>query len=427
MIKPLIVSHSDKGGGAARAAYRLQSALVRHGVESRMRVASKLSDDWRVEGPVGKLSKSWGLLRAMLGQLPTRLQRTENSILHSPAAIPSNLAKDLNRSAADLINLHWVSRDMVSIEDIGRINKPMVWTLHDSWAFCGSEHYPHGLDDDRYVKGYTPQSRDVRHSGADLDAWVWRRKRKAWTQPFVVVTPSQWLADCAHRSALMHDWPITAIPNALPTDVYQPWPRSLARSMFGLPHHTPIILFGAMGGTSDPRKGWDLLQSALQRVAHALPKCQAVVFGQSEPTHPPQLGMPIRYVGHLHDDPSLAMLYSASDVMIVPSRLENLPQAATEAQACGIPVVGFDCGGMPDVVAHRTSGYLARPYSIDDLAAGIVWVLESEARHKNLSQVARERATSLWAPNIVARKYEKAYCEAIELWQLQKTCKPYSI
>lgn len=420
MIKPLIVSHSDKGGGAARAAYRLQSALVGNGIESRMRVDSKLSDDWRVEGPNGRLSKGWRLLRARLGQLPTRLQRTDNYILHSPAVIPSNLAKELNCSDADLVNLHWVCWDMISIEDIGRINKPTVWTLHDSWAFCGSEHSPHGVDDDRYVRGYTPQSRHVRHSGADLDAWVWRRKRKAWTRPFVVVTPSQWLANCARRSALMHEWPIASIPNALPTAVYQPWPRALARSIFGLPHDTPIILFGAMGGTSNPGKGWDLLQSALQRVAIALPKCQAVVFGQSDPKHPPQLGMPVRYVGHLHDDSSLAMLYSAGDVMIVPSRLENLPQAATEAQACGIPVVGFDCGGMPDVVAHRTTGYLAEPYSIDDLVAGIVWVLESDERHKSLSHAARERATTLWAPNVVARSYEKVYCEAIELWHHQR-------
>jgi glycosyltransferase involved in cell wall biosynthesis len=419
-IKPLILSYSDKGGGAARAAYRLQSALVGHGVESRMRVASKLGDDWRVEGPNGKLSKTWVLLRAMLGQMPTKLQRTDNSILHSPAALPSHIARELNRSAADLINLHWISWDMMSIEDIGRINKPVVWTLHDSWAFCGSEHHPRGLDDDRYVKGYTQESRDVRHRGADLNAWVWRRKRKAWTRPFVIVTPSQWLAACAQRSALMKDWPITAIPNALPIDVYQPWPRSQARSLLGLPHDTPIILFGAMGGTSSPGKGWDLLQGALQRVAAAMPKCQAVVFGQSEPMHPPELGMPIRYVGHLHDDPSLAMLYSAGDVMIVPSRLENLPQAATEAQACGIPVVGFDCGGMPDVVAHRTTGYLAEPYSIDDLAAGIVWVLGNEERHKNMSHAARERATSLWASNVVVRQYDQVYREAIELWQQQK-------
>jgi glycosyltransferase involved in cell wall biosynthesis len=412
-LKPLLLSHSDSVGGAARAAYRLHRALVDDGVDSRMRVASKATDDWRVHGPLGKSAKAWEMMRTVAGQWPVRLQRTTNPIPHSPAAVPSRMSTELAASEADVINLHWVCGDMLSIEDIGRISKPVVWTLHDSWAFSGAEHHPDGPEDDRAAKGYEKATRRPGHGGFDLDAWVWRRKRRAWLRPFHVVSPSQWLANCARRSILMRNWPITVIPNPLPIEIYRPWPKLVARSMFGLPTDAPLILFGAIGGAASQGKGWELLAAALNTVASVLPGCHAVVMGQSEPAHPPTLDMPQRYLGHMRDDATLALVYSAADVVVVPSRLENLPQAATEAHACGTPVVAFDCGGVADVVVHGSTGYLARPYSTDDLAAGIIWTLADSRRRGQLGATARQRAESLWSPKAIAGRYLQVYRDAI--------------
>ncbi len=418
-MKPLLVSHSDSAGGAARAAYRLQRALVAAAVPSRMRVASKASGDWHVAGPASPAAKAWELLRTRLAQQLLRMQRTSNPLPHSPAVIPTRLARRLDSSDADVINLHWIGGEMLSISDIGRIRKPVVWTMHDSWAFCGTEHHPDGLDDQRYAEGYTPRNRRPGHGGLDLDAWAWRRKRRAWRRPFTVVTPSRWLADCARRSVLMRDWPIHVIPNVLPVDVYRPWPQDVARSAFGLPHDARIVLFGAVGGTSSA-KGWSLLAQALPLVAQALPGAMGVVVGQAEPRDPPRVGMPLRFIGTLSDDVALAMLYSASDVVVLPSRLENLPQSGTEAQACGVPVVAFDCSGLPDVVAHRETGFLARPYDATDLGAGIIWTLENSQRLHELGRCARERALSIWAPGSVVARYLDVYQEAIEMARVQR-------
>jgi glycosyltransferase involved in cell wall biosynthesis len=169
------------------------------------------------------------------------------------------------------------------------------------------------------------------------------------------------------------------------------------------------VLFGAVGGSQDPRKGWDLLAAALPQLLGRFPGLEAVVCGQAEPADPPLLGLPVRYVGRLHDDQSLAMLYSAADVVVVPSRLDNLPQMATEAQSGGVPVVAFDCGGLPDVVQHQQTGYLARPYDSADLAHGMAWVLESAERQAQLGQAARQRAVQLWSPAVVARQHRDLY------------------
>ena len=413
-MRPLLVSHSDSAGGAARATYRLHRALVDQAVDSHMRVASKASGDWRVTGPAGRAGKAWSLIRTRVGQQLLRSQQTTNPLPHSPAVVPSRLASELNRSDADVINLHWVGGEMISIEDIGRIRKPVVWTLHDSWAFCGTEHHPDGLDDLRYAQGYAAANRRPGHGGLDLDAWAWRRKQRSWRRPFVAVTPSRWLADCARRSVLMRDWPIHVIPNALPVDVYRPWPQDVARAAYGLAGDARIVLFGAIGGTSRA-KGWDLLAQALPLVAQTIPGVVGVVVGQSEPRDPPRVGMPLHFVGTLNDDVAMAMLYSAADVVVLPSRLENLPQSGTEAQACGVPVVGFDCSGLPDVVAQRETGFLARPYDAADLAAGIIWAVADPQRLRELGRRARERALALWAPGPVVERYLTVYHEAMAM------------
>jgi glycosyltransferase involved in cell wall biosynthesis len=207
----------------------------------------------------------------------------------------------------------------------------------------------------------------------------------------------------------MASWPVTVIPNALPTQIYQPWPRLLARKMFGLPTDIPLVLFGAIKGMHDQNKGWSLLEPALRLLAEEIPGVQAVVFGQSAPASPLQLGLPVNFVGRLYDDQSLAMLYSAADVMVVPSRMENLPQTASEAQSCGIPVVAFSATGLMDVVEHKVTGYLAQPYSSRDLANGIVWTLSDSDRYDLLSSQARQRAVNFWSEDVVMKQYLSLY------------------
>jgi hypothetical protein len=192
-MKVLHLNYSDINGGAARAAYRIHQALCASANESSMWVAIVADGDSTVEGPKSKWGSEVSRLRPQFGSLLSKTLRTQNPIIHSPAILPSNWVKPTNASNADVVHLHWVQGEMLSIADISRIKKPIVWTLHDMWAFCGAEHIAW---DDRWREGYRRDNRPAHESGFDLNRWTWQRKRKHWQRPMHIVTPSTWLGKC---------------------------------------------------------------------------------------------------------------------------------------------------------------------------------------------------------------------------------------
>lgn len=404
------INHSDIIGGAARAAYRIHHALRTAGVDSRMRVSVANAGDWTVDGPPSQAAKLFAKLRPLVTGLLNKTFKTGNPIIHSTGVLPSRLRKELNASDADVAHLHWVNAEMMSIADIGKLKKPVVWTLHDMWAFCGAEHL---TEDMRWHEGYTGANRPEHEAGFDLNRWTFRRKQKHWQRPMHIVTPSRWLAGCAEQSVIMRGWPITVIPNTLDTLVWRPISKPVARAILGLPSDVPLLLFGAMGGASAPHKGFDLLHVALGHLFGQMTGMELVVFGQLPPMAPPEMGFKIHYTGHLHDDVSLRLLYSAADVLVIPSRQDNLPNTGIEAHACGTPVVAFNTCGLPDIVAHKKTGYLAKAFDTSDLAAGIQWVLKDAARLATLGSAARARAVKLWSGEVVAHQYQAVYRAAV--------------
>jgi len=404
------INHSDTVGGAARAAYRIHHALRRHNVDSTMLVNRDTSGDWTVQVPTSILNKLSVKVRMPLYELIIKILHPGNLVQQSPAILPSRWPSYLNSHNADLLHLHWINNEMMSIADIGQLSKPVVWTLHDMWAFCGAEHYS---GDFRWRDGYTSFNRPSYESGFDLNRWTWQRKQKHWHNPMQIVAPSRWLADCVRQSALMCEWPVSVIPNAIDTDTWQPVDKTLARQVLHLPLDVPLLLFGAIGGAKDPRKGFDLLKSALDHLRGHAPGLELVVFGQLEPKAAVDLGFPIHFTGHLHDDISLRLLYSAADALVTPSKQEAFGQTASEAHACGTPVVAFDACGLPDIVSHQQTGYLAKAFDAEDLAKGIQWVLADRKRHSGLRVNARQTAMTRFAYPVVAEQYLQVYHSAL--------------
>lgn len=411
-MKVTILSWSSNSGGAARASYRLFQAIKKYESKDilvKLRVNNSDFIEENIISPSSNIKRGWYLLRRYAGLKLQNLQKTSNPVYHSSALIPSICDLEINNSESEIINLHWVQGEMISIKAISRIKKPIIFTLHDCWAFSGSEHYPNGYEDNRYIYGYYKNNCPKDRHGLDIDRISWHMKRKYWQYPRQLVSPSNWLAECARKSSLMRDWPIKVIPNPLPLDVYKPSPKSYARYLFNLNLEKDLILFGALKGSRDPRKGWDLLEPVLKKLSDINQNIEAIVIGENPPLNPPKLGIKISYLGELKDDQSLSLIYSAVDVVVVPSRMENLPQSATESQSCGTPVVAFNCSGFKDVIAHKETGYLAEPFESESLMEGILWVLRNKENIKRMSLNARNRALKLWSPSKIANEYKNIY------------------
>jgi glycosyltransferase involved in cell wall biosynthesis len=402
---------SDERGGAARAALRLHQALQNiDAVSSRMLVKNKSIDDWRIEEVgVRRFNSIHKVLNSAIDNFPLKFFKSDNKVPRSTGWASILRASAIRSRSPDLIHLHWICSGFLSIEEIGKISSPLVWTLHDMWPFCGSEHLSEDGPLAPWRNGYDENERAL----IDLDRWVWLRKKRSWKNPMHLVAPSRWLANCIEGSKLMGSFDISVIPNVLDTEVFKPIPKIVARDILGLPQDIKIILFGAIRGTQLSYKGWDLLLPALMDLTTFIPNVQAMIIGQGEPMQPDFVNMPLNWMGHIHDDITLSLIYSAADVTVVPSRREAFGQVASEAQSCGCPVVAFNTTGLMDVVDHKVTGYLAKAYQVEDLRQGIIWVLEDDKRAHVLSISARKRALERWAPQVVVPQYMRVYKETM--------------
>ena len=417
-MKVLQLSTDDFSGGASRAAYRLHTALLQCGVDSRMRVLTRQTANDRViagKGPRSFSQKVNNKLQQKWRDFDRRQFKSSNTIMHSFGDESACIVAEINESDADVVNLHWVA-NLLSIEDIGRIRKPIVWTLHDMWAFCGGEHVVFDEQPEaRFRVGYRPDNRPRGESGPDLNRQTWERKRKAWAnQTFHIVTPGHWMAECVGDSALLGHQPVCVIPNPLELEhLWHPIDKTFARAVLGLAQDKQYVLSGSAGGMAQ-LKGEDLLRDALialKKTGQVVP--DLLIFGQRRPALAQEWPCEVHWLGRVHDDHVMRLIYAAADVMAVPSRLDNLPNTAIEAHACGIPVVAFNIGGLPDIVEHQQSGWLAPAFDTDSLAQGMTWILQDPARWLQLSSHARQLVEQRFAPEVVVRQYLDVYQTAV--------------
>ena len=411
-MKILIVNYSDIWGGAARAAYRLHKSLLNSGVDSQMLVQDKHSDDYTVIGPETKIKKAIAKLRPTLDQLPVKRYKNRNKTPFSPAWVPfSGINDKINEINPDIVHLHWICGGMIKIEDIAKIKYPVVWSLHDMWAFTGGCHYDEECGAYKKKCGQCKVLRS--RNDQDLSQKIFTRKQKAFTckKDITIVGLSKWLVGCSKLSELLKHTQHINLPNPIDTDIFKPFNKIEARELWSLPKDKKLVLFGAMDATDDPRKGFKELSESLHKISKK--DIELVVFGSSEPKESQNFGFRTHYLGTLHDDVSLVTLYSAADVMIVPSLQENLSNVIMESLACGTPVVAFNIGGNSDMIENKINGYLAKPFDTNDLAYGIEWILNTP-NYDELRRSARKKVVQEFDSRIVVKKYIELYQEVLK-------------
>lgn len=410
-MRPVLLSWSDSLGGAARATARLLHALRLAGVDARMVVARKGSEDQYVAGPSGIVDKVLAIVGPRADQWPTLRYGNRRSFPFSSAWLPDTIPRRLREMQCDVVHLHWVNFGFFRIETLRKIGVPLVWTWHDMWPATGGCHYSEGCVRWQASCGECPLLGSKVQK--DLSYRTKLRKHHAWQDhPIVIIAPSRWIGGIAARSPLFPGSRIAVIPNCIDLDRFHPVDKAVARQALGLPLDRRLVMFAAQDPGAEPRKGLPQLAAALSLLSAEL-SADLVIAGSG--TAPSGIGdRRVHLLGRIHDDGRMACAYSAADVFVAPSTEDNLPNTVMEALACGVPCVAFDVGGMPDLIQHGVSGYLARPGDVADLGHGIEWLLESGSLRQAFSHAARQHAERCYSPAVVARQHSDLYAELLE-------------
>jgi glycosyltransferase involved in cell wall biosynthesis len=419
-VSVLHITTYDIVGGAARAAYRLHEGLRVSGVKSRMLVREKHSDDPDVllasTQPEAGAHRAWRKAAPYLDPLVARWTRSGNPTPISPAWLPGPTKDDVHRLQPDVVNLHWVCGGFVRPEAIGRIVRPMVWTMHDQWAFCGGEHYTGACR--RFRDGYARHNRPPGETGPDVNRWVWERKRRSYgkTGDIAFVAPSRWLTRLAAESVLLRGRRVQTIPYGIDHETFRPIDRTRAREILRLPEKKLLILFGAFGGMGNPRKGFPSFAAAVREMTGVIGAdiAEVVIFGSSLGANPPDIGSPLRSLGYLSDSTTLALAYSAADVFVTTASEDNLPLTVMESMACGTPVIGFDVGGVGDLVQTGTTGWLVPAGDVARLAAALKEATTNDDLRQRLGHGARAHIVNGFTLAHQSENYQKLYREMLE-------------
>lgn len=327
--------------------------------------------------------------------------------LFSNARFPfSSIPEMIREINPDIVHLHWITGGMMSVEDIGRIRKPIIWSLHDMWPFTGGCHYDNYCAQYKQNCGACPILNSNRNK--DLSYFNINRRLKTLSKVdnLTIVGLSKWLADCASSSRVFSNRTVVNLPNPIDTKIYSKVEKVQARRILGLSENKKIVLFGGYNAVANPLKGYQELMAALKLIETE--DFEIIVFGSPKMDTLIETKLPVHFLGSFSDDIALKIIYNSADVIIQPSKQENLSNIIMESLACGTPVVAFNIGGNPDLIEHKINGYLAAPFEPRDLARGIDWVLNHQ-NPNNISESALDKVKLTFEMNLVAQKYIALY------------------
>ncbi len=417
-MRVLIVNTSEKTGGAAVAANRLMEALNNNGVKAKMLVRDKETEQITVVGIRRCLFTKWHFILERLA-IFFHLHFSKDSLFQVDIA---NTGFDITKlrefREADIIHLSWINQGMLSLGGIRKIiksGKPVVWTMHDLWPATGICHYTHNCTAFQ-DKCHNCQYINDGSSFNDLSSKVFRKKKKIYANADIsFVACSKWLRDEAKKSTLLAEKHITNIPNPINTNIYCQTDKKQARDINNLPIDKKVILFVSQKVT-DKRKGIRFFVDAINMLSDNDPDfkdhtCVAVLGGHAEDVTS-QLSLPSFPLGYISDEKRIISVYNSADVFVLPSLEDNLPNTIMEAMACGVPCVGFNVGGIPEMIDHKRNGYIAKSGDADDLASGMRWILY-EADYGQLIQNSLKKVSSHYSQHSVAMKYMEIYDEVL--------------
>ena len=383
-MKVALVCHSDLLGGASVVTYRLMQSLRHNGVDARMIVYTRLSDDENVMLVGSRFMRGVKFMAERLKIFLSNGLKYDNLFKVSIANTGYPLHRHPWVREADVVALNWVNQGLISlkgVESLAGTGKPIVWTMHDMWNCTGICHHAYECPRYKGECGKCPLLGSEKEN--DLSHKVWLKKKALYDKvPVHFVAVSNWLAQRCAQSGLLAGRDVRVIHNAFPVDTFST-ELSGDFPLLSIDFKRDLIVMGA-ARLDDPIKGLDYAIDALNKIFDNNPavakKTTAVFFGDlRNPAVFDRLRFPHAWVGRINDPMTVRGLYAAAKVVLSTSLYETLPGTLIEGQAAGCMPVTFGRGGQSDIVTHMKDGYIAEYKSAEDIARGLCWALETGA------------------------------------------------
>ena len=409
-MKILHIVAGHLSGGAARGAYWLHSGLKELGVDSKIFTNSgiTLDDDSVVSVANSKKSKAINMIRGQLDNIFPLFYKHRKKLIFSSGFFGVDFTKTNEYEDADIVHLHWINGGFVNIKHLGKIEKPIVWTIRDMWPMTGGCHY--AMECDKYKTGCGNCEQLNSHSSYDLSKFILNRKKKYLPKDMKIVGISHWLSDEAKKSELFKDYDVRTISNNIDSKEFFPVDKDIARKILGIKSSKKIILVGSTN-LKDFYKGFDKYLEAIKQLDKE--KYFLCFFGNVDKNVVSDLGFEYKSFGYLNDNISLRLVYSCANVFVAPSLMDAFGKTIAESMGCGTPVVCFDATGPKDIVTHKVDGYKAESFKSDDLSSGIEWILNNK-NYEELCQKARSKVVREFDSVVVAKKYIELYEEILK-------------
>ena len=404
-MKILHLSNSDLDGGGSVVTYRLHKALLDLNLKSTMYVNDKKSKDSTVLSKNNSLDKIKNIFKNSLVFQLRKVLKINHAGTLSINYFNSNVPKKIDNIETDIIHLHSVNKEMLSINQIAKLNKPTIWTFMDMWPFCGAEHY---TESDEYINGYKNTNK------FNLNFRVWKKKNIFIENKFRIVCLSDWLTKKAKESFLYKNFDIQTIPPCINTFNWKMIDKKLSRKILDLDDNANILLFSSANGTADKRKGFDFLLNVLNDNYFKKNNFFLVIIGELDNKLRNKISIKFKnYLLNTTDNEIIfRLIYSAADLFMIPSRQEALGQTIIEAGSCNTGSIGFKNTGVEQVIMHKESGYLSDHEDEKDFFNGIKWCFSNIKEDNNtIGSNARKNVEKNFSNEIISKKYQKIYGE----------------
>ncbi len=403
-MKVVQVNGGDKGGGATNASYRLHHEYLRRGEDSYI-CAAKTSEP---EERIAELPKH------SLMERISRRYWARQGLNYVEIRSSYRLQEHEYFRGKPILHFHNIHGGYFNYEALPKLtaNEPAVWTLHDMWSFTG--HCVYSLDCNRWKSGcgkcpYPGEYPAIKYDATDREL---RLKQKVYQNSNLLITsPSQWLADLARTSILKH-FDVRTVPNGIDLKVFKPLEKAEIRRELGIQDGRVVLLWGTHQLT-DLRKGGDVIvELAKSLPAEFRKRITLLAFGSGTEELAKQLPeLDVRPFGFVKTDQQMATVLNAADLLLFPSRADNLPFTIMEALGCGLPTIAFNVGGVPEMVRQELTGLLVSPFDVSEFVHKVIQLSNLPDTLRKMSAACRTVAENEYGIELMADRYLSIYDE----------------